>query len=91
MGFGFCEIFAECAITFAGFASVHALLQGSSVFAALLMLLNLIGWPWPPGPLLYAAALLLTLNAGLLALLHSFRLPLAEHLAALAPTQRETE
>ena len=39
------------------------------------MLLNLVGWPWPPGPLLYGLAVSLLLTAGVVALLHSFWVP----------------
>lgn len=39
------------------------------------MLLNLVGWPWPPGPFLYALAVSLLLTAGIVALLHSFWVP----------------
>ena len=162
MELSFFEIFAECAITFAGFASVYAILEGStgprgrlrawttvlsgilafalslvplilaqstldegeiwlwsslsgvivttlftalawrdhfaldargypaqstyfrtiamftSHLAVLLMLANLLAWPWSPGPLLYAVGLVLILSSGLLALLHSFRLPIRE-------------
>ena len=47
-----------------------------SILAILVMLVNLIGWPWPPGPLAYATGLTLILTTGLVALLHSFLLPL---------------
>ncbi len=47
-----------------------------SILANLAMLANLIGWPWPPGPLAYAIGLTLMLSTGLVALLHSFLLPL---------------
>ena len=39
------------------------------------MLLNLVGWPWPPGPFLYAFAVGSLLTAGIVALLHSFWVP----------------
>ena len=39
------------------------------------MLANVIGWPWPPGSLPYAVALVLILMTGLNALLASFLLP----------------
>jgi hypothetical protein len=50
--------------------------QGISILANLVMASNLIGWPWPPGPLAYAIALTCVLTTGLVALLHSFLLPL---------------
>jgi hypothetical protein len=46
------------------------------IFAVLALLANLVGWPWPPGPLPYAGALVLILGGGLNALLASFLLPL---------------
>jgi hypothetical protein len=50
--------------------------QVLSACSALVMLMNLIGWPSLPGPALYALALLFQLLAGLLALLLSFFVPL---------------
>ena len=47
-----------------------------SVSAILAMFVNLIGWPWPSGPFLYAVALVLIVGTGLTALLHSFLLPI---------------
>lgn len=50
--------------------------QTLSILSVLAMLLNALGWPWPPGSLLYAVAVTLILITGLNALLASFRLPL---------------
>ena len=50
--------------------------QLSSILATLAMLINVIGWPWRPGPFLYATATTFVLTTGLLALLHSFYVPL---------------
>ncbi|MFV1988298.1 MAG: hypothetical protein ACC682_13535 [Gemmatimonadota bacterium] len=50
-----------------------AYLMGTA--ATLAMLVNLAGWPWPPGPVLYAIAVSLILTEGLVALLHSFWIP----------------
>ncbi len=46
-----------------------------SVISILAMFGNLIGWPWPPGPLLYAVGLVFILIGGLNALLLSFFMP----------------
>ncbi len=50
--------------------------QSSSSVAVIAMLINLFGWPWSTGPLLYAAGSLLILIPGLMALLHAFLMPL---------------
>jgi hypothetical protein len=50
--------------------------QALLIIANASMLSNLLGWPWAPGPLLYAIALTCVLTAGLSALLHSFLVPL---------------
>jgi hypothetical protein len=49
--------------------------QTLSVLAMSAMFANLIGWPWNPGALPYATAVIFVLIAGLLALLHSFMVP----------------
>ena len=46
------------------------------VLSTVLLVLNFADWPWGPGPVLYAAAVTLILLSGLLALLHSFFVPL---------------
>jgi hypothetical protein len=53
--------------------------------AVVLMIGNLVGWPWAPGPLAYATASVLILGAGLTALLHSFFVPLQIALGADDP------
>lgn len=50
--------------------------QTFSVLATLTMLGNVVGWPWSPQPMAYALALTFILATGLLALLHSFLVPL---------------
>ncbi len=40
------------------------------------LLLNLVGWPWPPNLFLYALPLTITFVAGLTAFAASFRLAL---------------
>lgn len=52
------------------------LAQTFSVLATLIMFGNVIGWPWSPQPMAYAVALTLVLGTGLIALLHSFLVPL---------------
>lgn len=49
-----------------------------SITSIIVMLANLIGWPWQAGPFLYAVALTIILITGLIALLHSFILPVME-------------
>ena len=44
--------------------------------AVALLLGNMLGWPWVPGMLPVAAAILLLLATGLLALVHSFIVPI---------------
>jgi len=39
------------------------------------MSINLIGWPWNPDALPYSSGIILMLMAGLLALMHSFLVP----------------
>lgn len=51
--------------------------QLMSIMSAIVMLANFAGWPWQSGPFLYAVALVLILTSGLIALLHSFLLPVA--------------
>ncbi len=46
-----------------------------AIASILALLANFIGWPWQPGPFLYAVALILVLITGLVALLHAFILP----------------
>jgi hypothetical protein len=65
--------------------------QGSSILANLSMASNLVGWPWSPGPLLYAIALTCILTTGLVALLHSFLLPLQLALAGEDPGRGDEE
>lgn len=55
--------------------------QLSFVVAFLLLLINFIEWPWHSGPLSYAIAVTFILTSGLLALLHSFFVPLQQVLA----------
>ncbi len=43
--------------------------------ALLAMFINLIGWPWNPDALPYSSGIILMLMAGLLALVHSFLVP----------------
>lgn len=50
--------------------------QVSTVLAMLAMISNALGWPSPPGPLLYAVGPVFILITGLLAMLHSFLVPL---------------
>lgn len=52
------------------------LAQTFSLLATFTMLGNVIGWPWSPQPLAYAVGLTLILGTGLIALLHSFLVPL---------------
>jgi hypothetical protein len=47
----------------------------ASIGAIVLMILNVIGWPWEPGAFQHATAVTLTLATGLLALLHTFYVP----------------
>jgi hypothetical protein len=47
----------------------------ASIGATILMILNVIGWPWEPGAFQHAVAVTLTLATGLLALLHTFYVP----------------
>ena len=49
--------------------------QASSILAALFFVSNAFGWPWSPGPFLYAVGPVLILVTGLLAMLHAFVLP----------------
>lgn len=50
--------------------------QSLFTLAFLLLVVNSLGWPWRPGPLPYAIAVTFILMSGLLALLHSFFVPL---------------
>ena len=50
--------------------------QTCTVIAILAMLLNALGWPRPAGPSLYALGVILVIVSALIALLHSFLLPL---------------
>jgi len=43
--------------------------------ALLAMFINLIGWPWNPDALPYSSGIILMLMSGLLALVHSFLVP----------------
>ena len=61
--------------------------QLSNVVAILAMLVNLIGWPWNPGPFPYATAIILLLITGLLALLHAFLMPVQSALRGEEPGQ----
>ena len=51
--------------------------QLMSIVSTIVMFANFAGWPWQSGPFLYAVALVLILTSGLIALLHSFILPVA--------------
>jgi hypothetical protein len=53
------------------------------------MLSNLVGWPGAPGPLLYGAAVSLILGQGIMALLHSFWVPLEAALASIRDSWQE--
>ncbi len=55
--------------------------QVTSVTASFLLLMNIPGWVWTPGQLPYAVSVTLVLISGLLALLHSFFVPLQVCLA----------
>lgn len=50
--------------------------QFLNTIAVVAMFSNLLGWPWSPGALPYATAIFLLLFTGMLALLHSFMVPL---------------
>jgi hypothetical protein len=50
--------------------------QGLTALAVLLTLSNVIGWPLSPGPFLYGVASVLIFLVGLIAMLHSFLLPI---------------
>jgi hypothetical protein len=52
-----------------------------SIIAIVAMLLNAIGWPWQPGAFQHGIAVTLTLLSGLLALLHTFYVPVKRLLA----------
>ena len=47
----------------------------TSIIAIVIMLMNAIGWPWSPGAFQHAVAVTLTLITGLLALHHTFYVP----------------
>ena len=55
--------------------------QACCIIAAFAMLSNTLGWPWSPGLPLYAIAIVLLLVSSLIALLHSFLVPLQLTLA----------
>jgi hypothetical protein len=61
--------------------------QLSTVIAVFAMLINLIGWPWNPQAFPYATAIILVLITGLLALLHSFLMPVQAALRSEDPGQ----
>ena len=50
--------------------------QGLGILALILLALNVFGWLLTTGPLLYGMALVLVLTGGLVAILHSFLLPI---------------
>jgi hypothetical protein len=55
--------------------------QACCIIALLGMLSNALGWPWSPGLPLYAIAIVLLVVSSLIALLHSFLVPLQLTLA----------
>ena len=63
--------------------------QLSTVIAVFAMLINLIGWPWNPQAFPYATAIILVLITGLLALLHSFLMPVQAALRGEDPGQSQ--
>jgi hypothetical protein len=63
------------------------LAQSLSIIATLTIFLNLVGWLWTPGAIGYAAGLALILSTGIIALLHTFMIPVQE---ALRKTDKES-
>ncbi len=55
--------------------------QACCVLAVVAMLSNTLGWPWSPDPFRYGVAITLLMVASLIALLHSFFVPLQMSLA----------
>lgn len=65
--------------------------QASSMLAMLASVSTTIGWPWSPGPLPYAIAPVFILVSGLLAMLHSFLLPLQLAVKQEAPDTQQDD
>jgi hypothetical protein len=72
----FFQTFAECAITFAGFAAVHGVLQGSASPRGTLRSFSTM----LPGLSTFLLALLLLIFQGVMALMHSFWLAMKHDL-----------
>lgn len=64
--------------------------QAMSALALLLMLSNAVSWPTARGPFVYALGLLFVLMPGLIALIHSFRIPVHLVLGQNVPGMRES-
>jgi hypothetical protein len=63
--------------------------QSLSALAVFLLLLNVFGWPLPPGPFLYGAASVCVFMVGFMAMLHSFYLPIQLFFRARSPDKNE--
>jgi hypothetical protein len=59
------------------------LAQLCSILATLTMFANFVGWPWKPGPTGYASGLALILSTGIIALLHTFLMPVQDALRTM--------